>query len=50
MRSKAWIAQQNIVMFREKLTAETDPQKRSLLADLLAKEERKLAELEREEN
>lgn len=50
MRSKAWIARSNIEMFREKLGAETDAQKRRVLSDLLTKEESKLADLEGEED
>ena len=50
MRSKAWIAHSNIAMFREKLSVETDTEKRTVLADLLAKEEQKLADLERSED
>jgi hypothetical protein len=49
MRSKAWIARNNIMMFREKLGPETDAQKQRVLADLLSKEEQKLAALEHEE-
>ena len=41
--STAWIARQNITAFREKLSAETDAEKRRVLAELLAKEEKKLA-------
>lgn len=50
MRSNAWIASRNIRMFREKLSAETDAQKRTILADLLAKEQQKLAKLKVEES
>ena len=41
--STAWIARQNITAFREKLSAETDEDKRRVLTDLLAKEQLKLA-------
>lgn len=44
MRSKAWIARSNITMFREKLSAETDPEKRAILLELLEKEEQKFHE------
>lgn len=50
MRSKAWIARNNVEMFREKLSTETDAQKRKVLADLLAKEEQKLANIKREDD
>lgn len=50
MRSNAWIARNNVEMFREKLSVETDAQKRKVLADLLAKEEQKLANIKREDD
>jgi|SwirhisoilCB2_FD_contig_31_17327456_length_408_multi_4_in_0_out_0_2 hypothetical protein len=50
MRSKVWIASSNITMFREKLSAETDAQRRRVLADLLAKEQQKLVDLKVEES
>jgi hypothetical protein len=50
MRSKAWIARCNITMFREKLSAETDVRKRTVLADLLAEEQQKLVNLKVEES
>ena len=42
-----WVTDQNIADFKEKLARETDPEKRRILADLLAREEarrRQLAE------
>ena len=50
MHTTVWIARRNITMFREKLGAETNAQKWRVLAELLANEECKLTEIEREEN
>ena len=40
-----WVISSNIAHFKEKLATEKDPLRRSVLEELLAKEEQKLREL-----
>lgn len=43
--SNRWVVTSNITHFKEKLAAESDAEKRRVLAELLAKEEKKLREM-----
>lgn len=44
-----WVARSNIEHFKEKLSAERDPERSRILKQLLAKEEEKLRQLESEQ-
>lgn len=44
-----WVTMANIQDFREKIATTTDPEKRRILIELLAKEEQRLSALDRAE-